>query len=395
MTHVPMRCRACLAMGLAAVATTFALSGCLSSEPSGPEHLYVVDADGHNRRVLVENAGLPAWSPDGMLIAFVSRLSGPSVLEVIAPDGGARRPLLRARQFSTIAASWAPDSRRLAVRVNDIGARVPQSVLWLVDVASGKRRRIFGAAQSQVQEEPPAWSPDGRIIALTTPNPSTRRAPGPEVTAPAPTGRPPGVAPPPPSAPTPAPPAPPPVPPRPADPTEAPLDLMLVRAGEGSSRFVAPSPEDERAPRWLPDGRSLLVTASGRASSRLDEVTLDGRRRRLLEGDVLGAAAVSPDGRLVAVPAIDPRDRRVRPTIVTLTGRSTTIVDLEAQVLSWSPDGRWLAVGSPDGLYLVSADAQATRRIAELESPHQFTGIAWSPDGRRLAFSQFRQRIGD
>jgi WD40 repeat protein len=121
----------------------------------------------------------------------------------------------------------------------------------------------------------------------------------------------------------------------------------------------------------------------------VEEIALDGRRRRLLR-DATRPAAVSPDGRLIAVPAFGGSAPDLKRKVVVIPRRAGAPreIDVEPDVVAWSPDGRWLAIGGTEGLQVVSADGRETRRIAEMDPPNAFTGIAWSPDSRRLAFSQ-------
>jgi TolB protein len=103
---------------------------------SGARHgprVEVADLDGDDRGVLIENGGEPAWSPDGVGIAFVSDRdrNGPclfhdcagnaSELYVADPDGGNERRLTRTTA-QEVHPSWSPDGKKLVfARIRDEG----------------------------------------------------------------------------------------------------------------------------------------------------------------------------------------------------------------------------------------------------------------------------------
>lgn len=95
----------------------------VSTPPGHNENLYVIDAGGAGRRLLVDTQQLdasPSWSPDGSQVAFVS---GPGhgmagQVFVVARDG------TRLRQISTggalyVAPVWSPDGNRIAFEAFD------------------------------------------------------------------------------------------------------------------------------------------------------------------------------------------------------------------------------------------------------------------------------------
>ncbi|WP_265867295.1 protein kinase [Streptomyces sp. SKN60] len=114
------------------------------------------------RRLRADSSGsgdcdmLPQWAPDRASFAFTRRNSeGTAVWTAKADGSGARR-------ITSIAGgrvSWSPDGTRLAVlRVSD---GVQQ--LYEVTVADRSVRRL---THSATRVEDPAWSPDGRSIAI-------------------------------------------------------------------------------------------------------------------------------------------------------------------------------------------------------------------------------------
>ena len=148
-------------------------AGTLRVERLGYE-LALVNVDGTDPQRLTTNDlefdSFPAWSPDGRRIAHlyaeyglgayglaVTPLDGSQPLEVtLPPKPGSTRESRPAPQTP----AWSPDGRHLAVRA-DHGA------VYLVDVEGGAARQI--APHSPLATNVvggPAWSPDGRRLAV-------------------------------------------------------------------------------------------------------------------------------------------------------------------------------------------------------------------------------------
>ena len=110
--------------------------GCGLDKPKGQVKFITVDTD-------------PDWSPDGRLIAFASsrRLGG---IHLIQPDGKRLRQL-----FHGVASNvdWSPDSRRIAFQGDD--------GIYVLPRGGGHPMRLL-----QGDFLLPAWSPDGRKLAV-------------------------------------------------------------------------------------------------------------------------------------------------------------------------------------------------------------------------------------
>ncbi len=79
--------------------------------------VYVIDVDGHHRRLLARNGSAPAWSPDGTRIAFHTSCGG---VRLISPAGQDVTPLrgpFRCRAIGATAGApvWSPDGKKLTM----------------------------------------------------------------------------------------------------------------------------------------------------------------------------------------------------------------------------------------------------------------------------------------
>jgi len=133
--------------------------------------------------------------------------------------------------------------------------------------------------------------------------------------------------------------------------------------------------DDERVESvaFSPDG-SLLHTLE----SETDYYCADG-------------LAFSPDGRLLAVAGARSERERVVKVWTVSDGRLDKALELprEAKDVVFSPDGRWLAAGSPVGITLWEMPDGILRatldHVTEAEETDWVTSVAFSPDSTLLA----------
>ncbi|BDT68062.1 Tol-Pal system protein TolB [Comamonadaceae bacterium OS-1] len=127
---------------------------------SGTRHtLWVADADGENSQPALaspEPIISPAWSPDGLKLAYVSFESRKPVIYVHEVLTSKRR-LIANFKGSNSAPAWAPDGRTLAVTLSRDGG----SQIYSIDANGGEPRRL---TQSSGIDTEPEFSADGKSI---------------------------------------------------------------------------------------------------------------------------------------------------------------------------------------------------------------------------------------
>lgn len=125
-----------------------------------PSDLWVIDADGSNRRQLTHTPGVSewqaAWSPDGTKIAFQRE----GDVWVMDADGSDPKNLTRTPDLEDTYPSWSPNGRRIAWARESSGEGVD---FWKMRADGSAKDRLTFSAGLDIT---PAWSPDGGKIAF-------------------------------------------------------------------------------------------------------------------------------------------------------------------------------------------------------------------------------------
>lgn len=130
----------------------------------GYKQLYLMDFDGHNGEVLLDNGNiniLPVWSPDGAWIFFTSYMNNnPDLYRMQARRGG---KVLKVSSYQglNVGPAVSPDGTLVALTLSIDG----NSEIYVMNVDGSGRRRI---THNHAIDAAATWSPDGRSLAFVS-----------------------------------------------------------------------------------------------------------------------------------------------------------------------------------------------------------------------------------
>jgi acylaminoacyl-peptidase len=204
---------------------------------------------------------LPAWSPDGVSLAYVSDRDGTPQISVLRLDSGAGERITHL-EAPPLALAWSPDGRWLAFTARTAGAPpaaawapaailsllrrpAPRAQLFVIPAAGGTARAL-PLGDLEVLGEP-AWMPDGQSILLSAA-----------------------------------------APPDAAYPLEG-GEIFAVRVDTGERRQLTHHPGPDEAPVPSPDGSRIAWTArepkaQSYVATKLYVANADGSRAKVLAG---------------------------------------------------------------------------------------------------------------
>ena len=144
------------------------------SSMSGDPEIYFSDVNGMNLQRLTFSRGVdisPAWNPKtGAEMAFVSDRSGTPQVYIMSADGtNLRRVTTAAGGGDASGPAWSPNGLFLAFhwRLSETGTYD----IYIMEIATG---RIIQLTHDAGRNEHPSWSPDGRHLAFESTRSGTR-----------------------------------------------------------------------------------------------------------------------------------------------------------------------------------------------------------------------------
>lgn len=308
------------------------------STRSGPVSVWKISRLGGSASLLVENADLPAISPDGTRIAFTRR--GPSglpriwVAPLADPSRAGRLTGDEDGEWGHLNPAWSPDGTLLCYAAfRD---------LWLVPAGGGKARRL--TSDGKIDREP-VFTPDGRSVLFS----SIRVIP---------------------------------------------QSIWRIALEGGAPERILPGTGAANHPSLSRDGRRLVFST---AAIDRDVVVADrktGTAYRIASSRDDGEPAIAPDGSAVAYCSnrLGTYDLWLEPLEAGRTGKSPprrlTSLNPGPATPAFSPDDQWVAFFRPfkshRDIWAVPLGGGAP--VALVEGPCDSVHPAYSPDGTRLAF---------
>jgi TolB protein len=207
------------------------------------------------------------------------------------------------------------------------------SAVYVQSLASGARERV--SARAGINGAP-AWSPDGRRLALALSQPDGN------------------------------------------------VDLFVLELGSRALLRVTDDPAIDTEPCWAPDGKSLYFTSDRAGRPQIYRITLaagERPKRITFEGAYNARPRISPDGTQLAIVTLDQGAYRIGAVDVA-TGRSRVLSSGHLdEGPSFAPNGQTVIFAAREGgrgvLATVAIDGSVTSRISSATG--DVREPAWSP----------------
>ena len=303
----------------------------------------------------LDNDTMPAFSPDGERVAFLSGGGESKGIYVMSTTGENVR---RISDFGSHP-SWSPDGKEIAVskggkELPDVRSSTPNEV-WIINVETGDKRFLIGDDATQ-----PAWSPDGKYIAYWFYPPLTGRR-----------------------------------------------DIGIVSVNGGAPLVITKEGSTNWNPVWSPDGRFLYFAsdrggnmkfwrvqfADGQLVSEPEPVVTPSKYSRHL--------AFSRDGNRMIFVSTDIRSNiraiEFDPKTEKTVGEPFWITRGDRRIMrpELSPDGTQfvfcLTRQSQDDIVVINRDGTNLRDLTNDAAFDRYP--RWSPDGKRIVFASDRTGI--
>ncbi len=236
------------------------------------------------------------------------------VLQVSDTDGFAAQNVLESDE-PIMSPSWSPDGKSLAY----VSFENRRPEIFIQHLATARRSKVAGFSGLNGA---PSWSPDGKFIALVL---SKDGSP----------------------------------------------DIYTLNTATRRLKRLTKHRAIDTEPVWTRDGRAIIFTSDRSGAPQLYRISVDGGRPKRLtfEGRYNSAAALSPDGKFLAMVHGDRGQYKIA-QLELATGTLTVLTDGALdESPSYSPNGKMVLYASTRGdngfLFAVSIDGRAKHKLSD------------------------------
>lgn len=274
----------------------------------------------------------PRYSPDGKWIAFTAHRAGANDIAVVPASGGEAVRLTTTSR--SLHPAWSPDGSKIVFASFGTGG---SSGIFVIPASGGTPEPVTSGPGIKLE---PDWSPDGRLIVYAS-----------------------GVG--------------------------GNWNLWTVPATGGEPKRLTEHKGDEWSPRWSPDGKWIFFVTNWSVNGDINDWKIPSSGGEPIQITALPSDEVtpapSPDGGRIAyytdTGGLWVMDLATKKTINVARGEGFR------DIISWSPDGKRLAVGynpQPAVLKKIALNGTALeQRVAGRGSIHS---PDISPDGKSIVF---------
>jgi serine/threonine protein kinase/Tol biopolymer transport system component len=363
-------------------------------------HLMLAKADGSEVRILAKRKEgeawvMPAWSPDGQIIAcgvYSPADSNRRLVQVSVTDG-AERPLVSPSWLRLNGVSWLPDGTGLLIAGRDFETRLSQ--IWFLSFPGGAARRVTndlssyfgmgvtadGETVASVQEDRLSniWvlpdSNSSRARRLTFEDNKDEGLAGLSLT---PDGRIVYSA-----------------------RTTAVWDLWIGNQ-DGNSNQLTFDTRGNHSPSVTPDGRYIVFNSSRTGSENIWRMDLDGSNPKQLTNGPgsKGKPNCSPDGNWVVYENVGENREATLWKVSIDGGTPIQLTETYSEKAAVSPDGKTVACiyyeGRPDvsaKIALIPFEGGPPVKVFDWPAVVRSRTFRWTPDGLGLIYIDSRDRV--
>lgn len=276
---------------------------------------------------------LPAWSPDGRYLAYVSFERDGAIPRILGLHGETVSEDMGGTYGQATPISWSADGRYLSLILRSGGV----DELHIVDRSVDERQYVFREYGRFVTEV--VWSPGGHQLAFTVVGEGS----------------------------------------------DATTDIYLYDHNNGSIDNLTNRTGLDREPAWSPDHKLIAYISDMDGNQDVHLMEPDGEHITNLHpaAGIDSLPVWSPDGERVACVTL--RDGEYHIALISMDRTPEQIIDRrEGRIvaLEWSPDGRYLAYVREDDqrseqIYLLDVQTGATRRLINFATSSAYP--AWMP----------------